>query len=60
MIMHNYNTIIGVIEMRENNVSYPIIRQRYAKNEFAKKLNTISSQIIFHLQKEKKLSIYFS
>ena len=27
--MHNYNTIIGVIEMQENSVSYPIIRQCY-------------------------------
>ena len=27
--MHDYNTIIGVIEFRHNKVSFPIIRQRY-------------------------------
>ena len=29
MMMHNYNTIIGVIGLRNNKVSYPTIRQRY-------------------------------
>ena len=28
-MMHNYNTIIGVIGLRNNKVSYPTIRQRY-------------------------------
>ena len=27
--MHDYNTIIGVIGLRNEKISYPIIRQRY-------------------------------
>lgn len=27
--MHDYNTIIGVIGLRQNKISYPTIRQRY-------------------------------
>ena len=27
--MHDYNTIIGVIELRNDKVSYPVIRRRY-------------------------------
>lgn len=29
MTMHDYNTIVGVISLRNDNVSYPVIRQRY-------------------------------
>ena len=27
--MHDYNTIVGVISLRNDKVSYPVIRQRY-------------------------------
>lgn len=27
--MHDYNTIIGVIGLRNNKTSYPVIRERY-------------------------------
>ena len=27
--MHDYNTIVGVISLRNDKVSYPAIRQRY-------------------------------
>ena len=27
--MHDYNTIIGVIGLRNNKTSYPVIRKRY-------------------------------
>ncbi len=29
MTMHDYNTIVGVISLRNDKVSYPVIRQRY-------------------------------